>query len=46
MWLKILGTKFGQFGLNLAKYGQSLEKVSQPRGLRFHSNKFDFLKQE
>ena len=29
-----------------AKNGQSLEKVSQPRGLRFHSNKYDFLKLE
>ena len=38
--------KFGQFGQNLAKSGQSLEKVSQPRGLRFHSNKYDFLKLE
>jgi hypothetical protein len=28
--------KFGQFGQNLAKSGQSLGKVSQPRGLRFH----------
>ena len=40
------GKKFGQFGQNLAKSGQSLEKVSQPRGLRFHSNKYDFLKLE
>ncbi len=38
--------KFGQFGRNLPKSGQSLEKVSQPRVLRFHSNKYDFLKQE
>ena len=41
---KIVGKNFGQFGQNLAKSGQSLEKVSQPRGLRFHSNKYDFLK--
>jgi hypothetical protein len=46
IWLKIVEKKFGQFGQNLAKSGQSLEKVSQPRGLRFHSNKNDFLKQE
>jgi hypothetical protein len=31
---------------NLAKSGQSLEKVSQPSGLRFHLNKYDFLKLE
>ncbi len=30
---RIVGKNFGQFGLNLAKSGQSLEKVSQPRGL-------------
>jgi hypothetical protein len=41
-----VGKKFGQFGQNLAKSGQKLEKVSQPRGLRFHSNKYDFLKLE
>ena len=45
-WSKIVGKKIGQFGQNLAKSGQSLEKVSQPRGLRFHSNKYDFLKLE
>jgi hypothetical protein len=33
------GKKFGQFGQNLAKRGQSLEKVSQPKDLRFNSNK-------
>jgi hypothetical protein len=41
-----VGKKFGQFGQNLAKSGQLLEKVSQPSGLRFHSNKYDFLKLE
>jgi hypothetical protein len=46
IWLKKVGKKIGQFGQNLAKSGQSLEKVSQPRGLRFHSNKYDFLKLE
>jgi hypothetical protein len=40
------GKKIGQFGQNWTKSGQSLEKVSQPRGLRLHSNKYDFLKQE
>jgi hypothetical protein len=40
------GKIFGQFGQNLSKSGQSLEKVSQPRGLHVNSNKFDFLKQE
>jgi hypothetical protein len=40
------GKKFGQFEQNLAKSGQSLENVSQPRGLRFYSNKYDFLKLE
>jgi hypothetical protein len=29
-----VGKKFGQFEQNLAKSGQSLEKVSQPKGLR------------
>jgi hypothetical protein len=43
---RISGKKFGQFGLNLAKNAQSLEKASQPRGLRFYSNKYDFLKLE
>jgi hypothetical protein len=46
IWSKIVGKKFGQFGQNLAKSGQKPEKVSQPRGLRFHSNKYDFLKLE
>jgi hypothetical protein len=41
-WSFFGGEKIGQFGQNLAKNGQKLEKVSQPRGLRFHSNKFDF----
>ena len=41
-----MGKKFGQFGQNLAKSGQLLEKVSQPSGLRFHLNKYDFLKLE
>ena len=41
-----MGKKCGQVGLNLAKSGQSLEKVSQPSGLRFHLNKYDFLKLE
>jgi hypothetical protein len=40
------GEKNGQFGQNLALSGQSLEKVPQPRGLSFHSNKYDFLKLE
>ena len=44
--VKNSGKKIGQFGQNLAKSGQSLEKVSKPRVLRFHSNKYDFLKQE
>jgi hypothetical protein len=40
-------SKFGQkLWENLAKSGQSLEKVSQSRDLRFHSNKYDFLKLE
>jgi hypothetical protein len=30
-----VGKKFGQFGQNLAINGQSLEKVSQPRGMHF-----------
>ncbi len=30
------GKKIGQSGKNLAKIGQKLEKVSKPRGLRFH----------
>jgi hypothetical protein len=34
--VKNIGKKIGQFGQNLAKSGQKLEKVSQPRGLRFH----------
>jgi hypothetical protein len=38
--------KFGPFGQTLAKSGQTLEKDSQPSGLRFHSNKYDFLKLE
>ena len=41
-----MGKKFGQFGQNLAKSGQTLEKDSQPRGLRFYTNKYDFLKLE
>ena len=40
------GKKIGQFGKNLGKSDQKLEKVSQPRGFSFHSNKYDFLKQE
>ena len=40
------GKKFGHFGQNLAKSGQSLEKVSQPRGLSLYSSKYDFLKLE
>jgi hypothetical protein len=44
--VKISGEKIGQFGQNLAKSGQSLEKVSQPSGLRFHLNKYDFPKLE
>ncbi len=36
--------KFGQFGQNLGKSGQKLKTVSQPRGLFFHSNKYDFPK--
>jgi hypothetical protein len=44
IWSKIVEKKFGQFGQNLTKRGQKLEKVSQPRGLSFHSNKYDFLK--
>ena len=46
IWTKFMGKEFGQFGKNSPKSGQSLEKVSQPRGLRFHSNKYDFLKLE
>ena len=46
IWPKIVGKKIGQFGQNLGKSGQSLEKVSQPSGLRFHSNKYVFLKLE
>ena len=38
--------KFGQFGQNLSKSGHTPEKVSQPRGLRLRSNKYDFLKLE
>jgi hypothetical protein len=41
-----MGKIFGQYGQNLAKSGQSLEKASQPSGLRFHSNKYNFLKPE
>ncbi len=41
-----MGKEFGQFGQNSPKIGQSLEKVSQPSGLRFHSNKYNFLKPE
>ena len=33
-----MGKKIGQFGQNLAKSGQSLEKFSQPSLLRFYSN--------
>jgi hypothetical protein len=40
IWPKVVGKKFGQFGQILAKSGQSLEKVSQPRGLRFLFFKF------
>ena len=40
---QIVGKKFGQFGQNLAKSGHSLEEVSQPRGLHYHFNKYDFL---
>jgi hypothetical protein len=32
------GIKFVQFGQNLAKSGQTREKDSQHRCLRFHSN--------
>ena len=41
-----MGKKIGQFGQNLSKSGHTPEKVSQPRGLRLHSNKYDFLKLE
>ena len=41
-----MGKNFGQFGQKSPKSGQSLEKHSQPRGLRFHSNKYDFQKLE
>ena len=41
-----MGKNFGQFGQKSPKSGQSLEKHSQPRGLRFHSNKNDFQKLE
>jgi hypothetical protein len=41
-----VGKKFGQFGQNLVKSGQKLEKVSQPRVLPFYSNKYDFLEKE
>jgi hypothetical protein len=35
-----MGGKIGRFGQNWAKSGQTLEKDSQPRGLRFDSNKY------
>jgi hypothetical protein len=38
--------KKGQFGQNSIKSGQILQKDSQPRGLRFNSNEYDFLKPE
>ena len=41
-----MGKKIGQFGKIWEKSGQTLEKFSQPWGLRFHSNEYDFLKQE
>ncbi len=44
--VKNSGKNIGLLGQNLAKSGQRLEKVSQPRGLRFHWNKYDFLKLE
>jgi hypothetical protein len=46
IWSKIVEIKLGDLGKIWQKSGQSLEKVSQPRGLRFHSNKYDFLKLE
>ena len=36
--------QIGHFGQNLAKSGQTLEIVSQPSGLSFQSNKYDFKK--
>jgi hypothetical protein len=33
--VKIVRKKFGQFGQNLAKSGQTLEKDSQPSGFTF-----------
>ena len=41
-----MGKKIGQFGKIWEKSGQTLEKVSQPSGLRFHLNKYDFPKLE
>ncbi len=41
-----MGKKIGQFGQFWGKSGQTLEKFSQPSGLRFHSNKYDLLKLE
>ena len=41
-----MGKKIGQFGKIWEKSGQTLEKFSQPWGLNFHSNEYDFLKQE
>ena len=41
-----MGKKFGQFGQTWEKSGQSLEKVSQPRGLNIFSNRFQFRKLE
>jgi hypothetical protein len=47
IWPKIVGKKIGQFGQNLAKkWSYARKSFSQPRGLRFHSNKYDFLKLE
>jgi hypothetical protein len=44
--VKKSGGKNWSIWAKFGKSGQSLEKVSQPRGLRFHSNKYDFLKLE
>ena len=46
IWLFFCRKIFGQFRQNLAKSGQKLEKLSQHRGLRFHTNQYDFLKLE
>jgi hypothetical protein len=46
IWPKIMGKKFGQFGQNWVKSGQTLENFSQPRDSNIFSNKNVFLKLE